>query len=79
MASAPRLPRLLTSFIGRERELAETQAYLAAERLVTLTGTGGVGKTRLALEVAEAMTMAFPGGLWFVELAGLSDPDLVVR
>jgi class 3 adenylate cyclase len=58
-----------TSFIGREAELAEVEEALKAHRLVTLTGVGGVGKTRLALEVAARLADEFPDGVWFFELA----------
>jgi predicted ATPase/DNA-binding SARP family transcriptional activator len=68
------LPAQITRFIGRERETAETRALLSGFRLVTLTGPGGVGKTRLAVETAAAMRDHFPGGVVFVELARHSDP-----
>jgi len=67
----------LSSFVGRERELADVQARLAGARLVTLTGAGGCGKTRLALEVAQAVLGRYPDGVWLVELAALADPALV--
>jgi predicted ATPase len=66
-----------TSFIGRESEVAELQAAVKAHRLVTLTGVGGVGKTRLALEVAERLRDEFPDGVWFFELAAVADPAMV--
>jgi predicted ATPase len=66
-----------TSFIGRESEAGEVQAAVKAHRLVTLTGVGGVGKTRLALEVAERLVDEFPDGVWFFELAAVSDPAAV--
>ncbi|MBE1550960.1 putative ATPase/class 3 adenylate cyclase [Mycobacterium sp. OAS707] len=66
-----------TSFIGREAELAELQAALKAHRLVTMTGVGGVGKTRLALEVAARSVDDFPDGVWIVELAAVNDPAAV--
>src|SRR5271155_106959 len=66
-----------TSFIGRESEVAELQAAVKAHRLVTLTGVGGVGKTRLALEVAERLHDEFPDGVWFFELAAVTDPAAV--
>ncbi|MGN6335109.1 ATP-binding protein [Mycobacterium sp.] len=68
------LPRAVTSFIGRESEVAELQATLKAHRLVTLTGVGGVGKTRLATEVATHLGDEFPDGVWFFELAAVTDP-----
>jgi predicted ATPase len=80
-AQVPRhnLPSPLTRFIGREREMGEIRSLLGAERLVTLTGTGGTGKTRLALEVAAGRldTAAFADGIWLVELAALADPALL--
>jgi predicted ATPase len=77
--SRPRtnLPASLTSFVGRERELAEVTRLLATSRLVTLTGTGGCGKTRLALQVGADLADAFAEGVWFVDLAPLADPALV--
>jgi predicted ATPase len=66
-----------TSFIGRESEVAELQAAVKAHRLVTLTGVGGVGKTRLATEVAARLVDEFPDGVWFFELAAVSDPAAV--
>jgi DNA-binding XRE family transcriptional regulator len=76
---APRtdLPLQLTSFVGRERELAEVARLLGTARLVTLTGPGGVGKTRLALQAAAGALEAHPDGVWLAELGGLADPDLV--
>ena len=71
------LPLQLTSFIGREREIADVKRLLGTTRLLTLTGTGGCGKTRLALHVAENLLDAFPDGVWFVDLAPLSDPTLI--
>src|SRR5207247_15514 len=64
-------------FVGREREMAEVNRLLASSHLVTLTGTGGGGKTRLALRVAGDLQEAFADGVWLVELAGLADPVLV--
>jgi predicted ATPase len=66
-----------TSFIGRESEAAEVQAAIKAHRLVTLTGVGGVGKTRLALEVAERLHDEFTDGVWVFELAAVADPAAV--
>ena len=63
------LPVQLSPLIGRRREIAEVVGLIEAERLVTLTGAGGVGKTRLALAVGAEVVAAFPGGVWFVELA----------
>src|SRR6266576_2422030 len=77
--SAPKhnLPYELTSFIGREHEIAQLEELATANRLVTLTGAGGAGKTRLAIEVASRLIDAVPDGVWLVELAALSDPHLV--
>jgi predicted ATPase/class 3 adenylate cyclase len=66
-----------TSFIGRESEVTEVDAVLRAHRLVTLTGVGGVGKTRLATEVAGRLVDEFPDGVWFFELAAVADPAAV--
>jgi predicted ATPase len=66
-----------TSLIGRESEVAEIEAALKAHRLVTLTGVGGVGKTRLALEVAAQLADEFPDGVWVFELATVTDPAAV--
>ncbi|MFN8457166.1 MAG: tetratricopeptide repeat protein [Anaerolineae bacterium] len=86
------LPIQLTSFIGREQEMAEIKRLLAPRsrqgkgaglpgegrtRLITLTGSGGTGKTRLALQLAADRLASFPAGVWFVELASLADPALV--
>src|SRR6516165_9185564 len=66
-----------TSFIGRESELDEVQAAVKAHRLVTLTGVGGVGKTRLAVEVAARLVDEFPDGVWFFELAAVTHPAAI--
>jgi predicted ATPase len=66
-----------TSFIGRESEVTEIEAAVKAHRLVTLTGVGGVGKTRLAVEVAARVADEFPDGVWFFELAAVTDPAAV--
>jgi predicted ATPase/class 3 adenylate cyclase len=71
------LPVQLTSFIGREREIGELEGALNDHRLVTLTGSGGTGKTRLSLQVAAQVLDAYPDGVWFVELAPVTDPALV--
>lgn len=71
------LPADLTSFVGRRSEAHAVRQLLAADRLVTLTGVGGVGKTRLALRVAHDLRRAFPDGVCLVELASLKDPDLL--
>ena len=71
------LPIARTSFIGRERETLEVKRLLAMTRLLTLTGAGGCGKTRLALEVAGDLVGAYPEGAWLVDLAPLSEAELV--
>src|SRR5215217_2660055 len=71
------LPLELSSFIGREREVAEVKRLLADRRLLTLCGPGGCGKTRLALAVAQDLAEGFEDGVWWVELASISDPELV--
>jgi predicted ATPase/class 3 adenylate cyclase len=76
-ASPGNLRAAVTSFIGRESEVAEVQAAVKAHRLVTLTGVGGVGKTRLALEVAARLIDEFPDGVWVFELAAVADPAAV--
>ncbi|MFY9768303.1 MAG: AAA family ATPase, partial [Mycobacterium sp.] len=76
-ASPGNLRPATTSFIGRESEVAELHAAVKAHRLVTLTGVGGVGKTRLALEVAARLADEFPDGVWFFELAAVTDPAAV--
>jgi DNA-binding SARP family transcriptional activator len=73
------LPAPRTSFVGREHELVEVGRLLAMTRLLTLTGAGGAGKTRLALEVARNLVGAYPDGVWLVELAGLSEGALVAQ
>jgi predicted ATPase/class 3 adenylate cyclase len=73
------LPVQLTSFIGREREIAEVSKLLTTTRLLALTGSGGSGKTRLSLEVAAEVLDTFKHGAWLVELAPLSDPGLIVN
>ena len=73
------LPTQLTSFIGRECEIAEIKRLLSAAPLVTLTGSGGCGKTRLVLQVAADILESFPDGVWFAELAPLSDPAFVPK
>jgi hypothetical protein len=71
------LPVELSSFVGRARELVEVRRLLSAARVVTLTGPGGIGKSRLALRAAHRLARYFPHGVWLVELAGLDDPDLL--
>ncbi|MPY85168.1 MAG: LuxR family transcriptional regulator [Actinophytocola sp.] len=74
---AGNLPAELTSFIGRRHEIAEIKRLLSASRLVTLTGVGGAGKTRLSLRAAADLQRAFSDGVWFVELAALEDQALL--
>jgi len=71
------LPLQLTSFVGRETELSQVRGRLTQHRLVTLTGPGGVGKTRLALEVAASAQHTFADGVWLAELASLADPEML--
>jgi predicted ATPase/DNA-binding CsgD family transcriptional regulator len=71
------LPVQLTSFIGREREMADIKSLLGGARLVTLTGAGGSGKTRLALQTARELNETFVGGVWMVDLVPLHEPELV--
>jgi len=73
------LPAELTTFVGRRREIDELKTRLASTRLLTLTGMGGVGKTRLARQIAADVNRAFPDGVWQVELADLGEPALVVQ
>ncbi|TDU86942.1 putative ATPase [Kribbella voronezhensis] len=72
-----KLPAELTSFVGRRRELAGTRRLLASTRLLTLTGVGGVGKTRLAMRLCAEVRRTFADGVWFVELAALHDSGLL--
>src|SRR5215213_3391883 len=75
-ASPPNnLPSELSSFVGREKELAEVMRLLEDARLLTLTGSGGCGKTRLALAAAGELAEGFEDGVWLVELAPLADPS----
>ena len=71
------LPVQLTSFVGREHEMAEIRRHLGSARLLTLTGTGGCGKTRLAIQVASDLVDEYEDGVWLVEMEALSDPFLV--
>ena len=73
------LPSPRSSFVGREQEMLEVERQLAVTRLLTLTGAGGSGKTRLALEVARDLLEAYPEGVWLVQLAPLSEGELVPR
>jgi predicted ATPase/class 3 adenylate cyclase len=76
-ANPNNLPFQFTSFVGRENDIAEVKALLAEHRLVTLVGAGGVGKTRLALQVGAQLLHDYSDGVWFVELAPLRDPKYV--
>lgn len=71
------LPRQLTTFIGREREIAEAKRLLAETHLLTITGPGGSGKTRLSLEIGARLLSEYPDGVWLVEFAHLADPARV--
>src|SRR5262249_61009619 len=76
-AATNNLPQQLTSLIGREADLANIKARLGSHRLVTLTGSGGVGKTRLAIEAGRSVLDRYPDGVWLAELAPLHDSQLV--
>jgi predicted ATPase len=71
------LPQQLTSFVGRESELAEVKRRLYKNRLVTIAGVGGLGKTRISLQAGADVLDDFPDGVWFVELAPLADARMV--
>ncbi|MFZ1176054.1 MAG: adenylate/guanylate cyclase domain-containing protein, partial [Mycobacterium sp.] len=71
------LPSQLTNFVGRAAEMTHVRQLLTEQRLVTLTGAGGVGKTRLAVQIAAAMAGEFADGVWFVDLAPITEPDAV--
>ena len=77
-ATPNNLPTRLTSFLGRHREIAEVSELLRDNRLLTLTGPGGTGKTRLSLEVAGRALHHYAGGVFFVELSAITDPELVL-
>ena len=76
-ATPNNLPEQLTSFIGRERELEEATQLLKGSRLLTLLGMGGLGKTRLSLQIAADMLDSYPDGIWFLDLAPIRDPSFV--
>jgi hypothetical protein len=80
-ATAAQLPAQTTAFIGREKEVSEIVAWLRRDeaRLVTLVGPGGIGKTRLAIESSHRLAQDFPGGVYFVSLAALREPQLVAE
>jgi predicted ATPase/class 3 adenylate cyclase/DNA-binding CsgD family transcriptional regulator len=71
------LPIALTSFVGRQAELTQIHELLSGNRLVTLTGAGGAGKTRLAIQIAGQLSGEFGDGVWYVDLAPITDPELV--
>jgi len=73
------LPAQTTSFVGREREMAEIKRSLEKTRLLTLTGTGGTGKTRLSLETGAQLINEFRDGVWLIELAPITEPDRIVE
>jgi len=73
------LPMPLTSFIGREREIEEVKHLLSSTRLLTLTGSGGIGKTRLAIQAAHELSQSCRDGVWWVELASLAEGGLVLQ
>lgn len=78
MAIRTNLPASFTRFVGRQREVDEVSALVDSQRLVTLTGPGGTGKTRLSIETARTLLDRFPDGVWFVALDSVRDPQLVV-
>lgn len=78
-AAPPPLPRRTTSLVGRAGDLGRIARLVASHRLVTLTGVGGCGKTRLALEVAHTIASDFPDGVWFVDLAAIDDESMVAE
>ena len=75
--AAKRLPVQLTSFVGRDEQLTQVRELLTQNRLVTLTGAGGAGKTRLAVQIAGQLSSEFGDGIWYVDLAPITDPELV--
>src|SRR5690606_23006134 len=77
VCSSDLLPLVVTSFVGRRRELDEVKSLLENTHVVTLTGPGGTGKSRLALQVGAESVGSFPDGVFFVDLAPITDPDLL--
>jgi len=77
--TAAPLPAALTPFVGRAAERAELAAALAGHRLVTAVGPGGIGKTRLSLQVAAMLLDPYQDGVWFVQIAAITDPAMVVQ
>jgi predicted ATPase/DNA-binding SARP family transcriptional activator len=78
-APSSHIPHPLTALIGRENEVREVAIYLSKARLVTLTGTGGIGKTRLAIRVMEELAEEYAAGVWFADLSVLSDPERILQ
>jgi predicted ATPase/class 3 adenylate cyclase len=78
-ATPNNLPTLLNSFVGRERERDEVKRLLGTTRLLTLTGTGGTGKTRLSMQVADELLGNYTDGVWLVELASITDPERIIE
>jgi len=76
-AATSNLPRALSSFVGREVDLAEVSERLGEHRLLTIAGAGGVGKTRLAIQTGTELRDRYPDGVWFVDFAPITDPELV--
>ncbi len=74
VATSHNLPAQLTSFVGRQTQVSEMRQSVISNRLVTLTGAGGVGKTRLAVEVSSLLSAEFPDGIWYVDLAPITNP-----
>src|SRR5690606_8853380 len=72
------LPAYLTSFVGREQEVDQLTGLLSRHRLVTLSGPGGIGKTRLALDTARNLLAGYPDGIYMVDLAPVQDPEMIV-
>src|SRR5438093_7582352 len=79
VAARHNLPAAVNSFIGRDQALRETRRLFGATRLLTLTGTGGVGKTRLAVQLAGTLLDTYPDGVWLVDLAPASDSHGLAR
>ena len=77
--SLTNLPTQLSTFVGREKEVEQIKKRLEKNRLVTLTGSGGVGKTRLSIQVASELLDGYPNGVWIAELASITDPALVAK
>jgi predicted ATPase/class 3 adenylate cyclase/DNA-binding CsgD family transcriptional regulator len=76
-SASQRLPVQLTSFVGRDAQMAQVRELLTQSRLLTLTGAGGAGKTRLAIQLAAQLSGEFSDGVWYVDLAPITDPEVV--